>query len=124
MCIRDRVCVPAIGGDGESADSALLLRRYATVAGVPARQISEKDWRLWSEEPAPRVTPSAFIASIVAMAMAVLEDRREVLSCGAWVEGAFGLPGAFVTAPVRVGASRAEEPLALKLTLEERSLLQ
>jgi hypothetical protein len=119
-----QVCVPTVGGDGEGAGSAVPLRRYATVAGVPARQISEADWRLWSEEPAPRITIAARLASIVALANAVIEDRREVLSCGAWIDGAFGLPGAFVTAPVRVGARGAEEPLALKLTLEERSLLQ
>jgi malate/lactate dehydrogenase len=40
------------------------------------------------------------------------------------VQGAFGLPGGYVSAPVRVGARGAEEPLELRLSLEERAALQ
>jgi malate dehydrogenase len=70
------------------------------------------------------ITEDALAAAAVVLARAVLRDRRQVLSCGTWVEGAWGIPGGFVTAPVRVGARGAEEPLPLRLTLEEQAFLQ
>ena len=117
-----QVCVPVIGGGLE--EQRRLLHRYATVAGIPAREISEKDWRRWIEDPPPAIAAGAATTCALALARAVLEDRLEVFSCGAWVGGDAGLPGGFVTMPVRVGARGAEEPLPLKLTLDERALLQ
>jgi len=115
-------CIPIIGGEQES--DRRLLHRYATVAGIPARELSEKEWRIWVEEPAPAIGAGSIMTCAIRLARAVLEDRLEVLSCGAWVGGDAGLPGGFVTMPVRVGARGAEAPLPLKLTLDERALLQ
>lgn len=117
-----QICVPVIGGDGPGGTRA--LGRWATVAGIPAAELGPQEPRAWPREPEVPITQDALAGAAVVLARAVLGDRRQVLSCGAWVEGAWGIPGAFVTAPVPVGARGAEEPPALRLTLEERAFLQ
>jgi malate dehydrogenase len=117
-----QICVPVIGGDGPEGTRALA--RYTTVAGIPAADLGAEPPRAWPGGPRVRITEEALVSAAVALARAVLWDRRLVLSCGAWVDGAFGIPGAYVTAPVPVGARGAEEPLPLSLTLEERAYLQ
>jgi malate dehydrogenase len=119
-----QVCVPAIGGE---EDETVILDRYCTAAGIPWRDLLDADARD-AKEPAVRGAPgpqeSSLALASALLARAVLQDRREVLSCGAWIESAFGLGGAFVTAPVPVGARGAEEPLPVRLLPEERALLQ
>lgn len=117
-----QICVPVIGADGPGRTRT--LERYTTVAGIAASELGDRAPREWPREAEDPITEGALACAAVALARAVIEDRRQVLSCGAWVEGAFGIPGAFVTAPVPVGARGAEEPLPLCLTLEERAFLQ
>ena len=118
-----QVCVPVIGGDAPAGTAA--VRRYATVAGITADAMGDpgpSDWPL--QTPARPFSDASLIGAAVTLARAVLEDRRQVLCCGAWVEGAWGVPGGFVIAPVPVGARGAEEPLPMSLTVAERALLQ
>ena len=115
--------VPVIGGDAPIGTEP--VRRYITVAGIAADALGypgEPEWP--SHTPARPCGDIALITAAVTLARAVLEDRRQVLSCGAWVERAWGIPGGFVIAPVPVGAQGAGEPLPMSLTIEERSLLQ
>jgi len=53
----------------------------------------------------------------------VAQDRKEVLCCGARSGDACGIPGGWISAPVRIGAAGALDPLPLRLTVEERSFL-
>ncbi len=112
-----QVSVPVIGGD-ETGETR-VLSRYTAVAGVPAGELGGG----WREIPFTGPSRLSLIAAGVALAGAVIEDRREIFSCGGWVEGMFGIQGAFVSAPVPVGMRGAEEPLPLRLTQEERSCL-
>ncbi|HET6371711.1 MAG TPA: hypothetical protein VFG76_00245 [Candidatus Polarisedimenticolia bacterium] len=125
----DQICVPVIGGGpiGAPARDHHPLRRYTTVAGIPCDLVDEGDApRAAGEEALQQPAPSsrALAAAASSLARAVVRDSRRVLSCGAWVSGSFGIAGGFVTVPVRVGARGAEEPLPMRLTLEERSGLQ
>ncbi len=116
-----QACVPVIGPGGASGTRPLW--RYATVAGIRAEELGHRPPR---DSAAAGSAPgtAALVRAVVRLALAVLQDRRQVLPCCAWVEGAFGLPGGFVTLPVPVGARGAEEPLPLRLDLEERAWLQ
>lgn len=116
-----QVQIPVIGGD-DSAQPSHALWGYATVSGMPVREMSPV--RTQGHRAARNPSDIALAAAATTLALAVTEDRRQVLCCGCWVEGSYGIPGAFVTAPVPVGLRGAEEPIPLRLTLEERSLLQ
>lgn len=117
-------------------DEGALLRplvRYEVVGGIPAAMLvpardRNDDGRTSSvrlpdvrEHAGARPLPAARAAAI--LADAVLRDRRRVLSCGVHVEGAHGLPSAFATLPVIVGAGGLEGLFPLTLTLEDRSFL-
>ena len=112
---------------GEREEFAMTrpLSRYATVAGIPAEMLERPGGRAVAPWRTDRTAGSeAIVAATVALATAVLEDRRQIFSCAGWVDSAHGLPGAFVSVPMPVGARGAEEPLPLRLTLEEKALLQ
>jgi len=116
-----QVEVPVIGGDGYGATRPVW--RYAAVGGIPLDQLLGVRDPSAQAPPEGEVPDGALAASAAALVRAILLDKRQVLCCGAWVEGAFGVPGGYVTAPFRVGARGAEEPLPLRLTLEERASL-
>jgi len=119
-----QVCVPVIGGE---EDETVILDRYCTAAGIPWWDLLDADGKDVNEPAvvgASGPQESSLALASVVLARAVLQDRREVLSCGAWIESAFGLGGAFVTAPVPVGARGAEDPLPVRLIPKERACLQ
>lgn len=118
---RAQVRVPVLGG---TSDDCRPVRRYATVAGIPAREISMAAWSAWLEEPEPALERVSLVPSVLALARAVLQDNAAVHSCGAWVSGDAGLPGGFVVMPVRVGSRGARGALPMRLTMEERAFLQ
>ena len=118
-----QVFVPVIGG-GEPAVIS-TIHRYATVAGIAVDAMDDPGPSDWPSQVSTRAPgEEALISATVTLARAVLEDKRQVLCCGAWIEGAWGISGAFVIAPVPVGASGAGEPLPMTLTLEQQALLQ
>jgi malate dehydrogenase len=117
-----QIAVPVIGG---AKTGWRPLRRYATIAGIPLSEPCLASLSAHTESgEGPGPPEILLVSSAVMLARAVLQDRRQVLSCCAWVEGFFGIAGAFVSVPVRVGARGAEEPLQMRLSLEERALLQ
>jgi len=113
--------VPIVGGDGYAATRPLW--RYATAAGIPIDELAGARDPATMPPPGGEVPDGLLAASAAALARAILMDRRQVLCCGGWAEGVFGVPGGWVTAPFRVGARGVEEPLPLRLTIEERALL-
>jgi malate dehydrogenase len=63
-------------------------------------------------------------AAIVAMVDAILNDRKKILPCAAYLEGEYGINGLFVGVPVKLGSDGVEEIIQIELTLEERAELQ
>jgi malate dehydrogenase len=122
-----------LGGHG---DSMVPLPRYSTVAGVPLTD-------LMGEEQIDRLvqrtrqgggeivkllgTGSAYFApawSVTQMVEAILMDRKEILPCAAWLEGEYGVQGAFVGVPVVLGAGGMEKVFEIELSDAERAAFE
>ncbi len=122
-----------LGGHG---DSMVPLPRYSTVAGVPITE-------LMSEEQINRIvqrtrdggaeivnllgTGSAYFAPAAAatqMVEAILQDKKKILPCAAYLEGEYGVSDAYVGVPVQLGAGGMESVFEIELTDEERTAFE
>src|SRR5438874_10469416 len=63
-------------------------------------------------------------SAIVEMVDAILNDRRKILPCAAYLEGEYGINGLYVGVPVKLGERGIEQVIEINLTLEERAALQ
>ena len=71
-------------------------------------------------------TGSAFYApgaSVVKMIEAVLQDKRRILPCTAYLEGEYGWSGIFFGVPVMMGIHGIEKVIELEMTDEEKAAL-
>ena len=123
-----------LGGHG---DTMVPLVRYSTVAGIPVPDLIEMGWSTAEkiEQIVQRTrdggaeivgllkTGSAFYApasSAIQMADAYLKDKKRLLPCAAYVEGAYGLDGLYVGVPVIIGAGGVERIVEIALNDEEQ----
>ena len=70
-------------------------------------------------------TGSAFYApasSAIDMADAYLKDKKRLLPCAAYVDGAYGLNGLYVGVPVIIGAGGVERIVEIDLNAEEQAM--
>ncbi|MBE1237757.1 malate dehydrogenase [Phaeovibrio sulfidiphilus] len=126
-----------LGGHG---DTMVPLVRYSTVAGIPLPDLVKMGWttqeRLDSivqrtrdgggEIVALLKTGSAFYApaaAAVQMAEAYLKDKKRVLPCAAWVDGAYGVNGLYVGVPTVIGAGGVEKVIEIELDAAEKAAL-
>jgi malate dehydrogenase len=58
------------------------------------------------------------------MVEAILMDRKEILPCAAWLEGEYGVQGAFVGVPVVLGAGGMEKVFEIELSDAERAAFE
>lgn len=126
-----------LGGHG---DTMVPLVRYSTVAGIPLPDLVKMGWM--TQETLDRIvqrtrdggaeivgllkTGSAFYApasSAIAMAESYLLDKKRVLPCAAWVEGAYGLDGLYVGVPCVIGANGVERIVEIELNADEQQML-
>ncbi|MGC6497708.1 MAG: malate dehydrogenase [Candidatus Puniceispirillaceae bacterium] len=125
-----------LGGHG---DTMVPLVRYSTVAGIPVPDLIAMGWstqeRIDSIVQRTRdggaeivgllKTGSAFYApasSAIEMAEAYLGDKKRVLPCAAWVDGAYGLDGLYVGVPVVIGAGGVERVVDIALNDDEQKM--
>lgn len=125
-----------LGGHG---DTMVPLVRYSTVAGIPVPDLIAMGWSTEAkiEEIVQRTrdggaeivgllkTGSAFYApasSAIEMAEAYLKDKKRVLPCAAYVDGAYGLDGLYVGVPVVLGANGVEKIVEIKLNDDEQKM--
>ena len=125
-----------LGGHG---DTMVPLVRYSTVAGIPVPDLVAMGWstqeRINSIVQRTRdggaeivgllKTGSAFYApasSAIEMAEAYLGDKKRVLPCAAWVDGAYGLEGLYVGVPVVIGAGGVERVVDIALNDDEQKM--
>ena len=125
-----------LGGHG---DTMVPLVRYSTVAGIPVPDLIEMGWSTVDRiaEIVQRTrdggaeivgllkTGSAFYApasSAIEMAEAYLLDKKRVLPCAAYVDGAYGLHGLYVGVPVVLGAGGVERVVEIALDDEEKAM--
>jgi malate dehydrogenase len=117
-----------LGGHG---DTMVPLPRYSTAGGVPITELLPEETveRLvqrtrdgGAEVVALLKTGSAFYAPAAAVAQmvdAILNDRRAILPCAAFLQGEYGVDGLFVGVPVKLGRRGIEEIVQIELTEEE-----
>ncbi len=70
---------------------------------------------------------SAFFAPAVAsiaMAESFIFDKKRVLTAAAYLEGEYGINGYYLGVPIIIGAGGVEKVVEVKLTDEERALLE
>lgn len=122
-----------LGGHG---DTMVPLPRYSTVAGIPVTELIAPE-RLEALVDRTRnggaeivgllKTGSAFYApasAAVAMAEAILKDKKKILPCAAYLQGEYGIKDLFVGVPVKLGKGGMEEVIAIKLTPAEQAALE
>ena len=56
------------------------------------------------------------------MAEAYLKDKKRVLPCAAYVDGAYGLDGLYVGVPVVIGAGGVERIVEINLDANEQAM--
>ncbi len=125
-----------LGGHG---DTMVPLVRYSTVAGIPVPDLIEMGWSTQAkiDEIVQRTrdggaeivgllkTGSAFYApasSAIEMAESYLKDKKRVLPCAAYVDGAYGLDGLYVGVPVVLGAGGVEKIVEISLNDDEQAM--
>ena len=126
-----------LGGHGDTMGP---LVRYSAVAGIPVPDLIKMGWS--SDDRIADIvqrtrdggaeivgllkTGSAFYApasSAIDMADAYLKDKKRLLPCAAYVDGAYGLNGLYVGVPVIIGAGGVERIVEIDLNAEERAML-
>ena len=125
-----------LGGHG---DTMVPLVRYSAVAGIPIPDLIKMGWSSDARiaEIVQRTrdggaeivgllkTGSAFYApasSAIEMADAYLKDKKRLLPCAAYVDGAYGLDGLYVGVPVIIGAGGVERIVEIDLNADEQAM--
>jgi malate dehydrogenase len=115
------------------------LVRYSAVAGIPVPDLVKMGWSSAEkiEDIVQRTrdggaeivgllkTGSAFYApasSAIEMADAYLKDKKRLLPCAAYVDGAYGLDGLYVGVPVILGAGGVERVVEIELNEDEQAM--
>ena len=121
-----------LGGHG---DDMVPLTRYSTVAGIPLPElipaekleaIVTRTRKGGAEIVNLLKTGSAYYApsaAVVEMVEAILQDKKKILPCAAYLEGEYGISGLFVGVPVKLGAKGIEQIIEIKLQPEEKAAL-
>ena len=125
-----------LGGHG---DTMVPLVRYSAVAGIPVPDLIKMGWSSDARiaEIVQRTrdggaeivgllkTGSAFYApasSAIEMADAYLKDKKRLLPCAAYIDGAYGLDGLYVGVPVVIGAGGVERIVEIDLNADEQAM--
>jgi malate dehydrogenase len=121
-----------LGGHG---DTMVPMVRHTTVAGIPITELLDgetiqrlvKRTRDGGAEIVKYLkTGSAYYApsaAVVQMVSAILQDKKRILPCSAYLEGEYGIQGLFVGVPVKLGEQGIETVVEIRLTEEERAAL-
>jgi malate dehydrogenase len=112
------------------------LPAYTTVAGIPITELLPAD-RIQAICDRTRVgggeivkllkTGSAYYAparATVDMVESVLQDRKRVMPCSAYMTGQYGLNDVYIGVPVVLGAKGVEKIFELKLKDDDLAKLQ
>ncbi len=121
---------------GVHGDLMIPLVRLANVGGIPItellpldkiQEIVERTKFGGGEIVSLLKTGSAFTTpglATIEMAESILKDEKRVLSCSVLLDGEYGISGVFLGVPVILGKRGVEKIIEIKLTEEERELLE
>jgi malate dehydrogenase len=122
-----------LGGHG---DTMVPLPRYTTASGIPITELmsaeriealSQRTIKGGGEIVALLKTGSAYYApaaASVAMVDSVLNDRKKLYPCSAYLTGQYGIKDIYIGVPVVLGQTGVEKILELKLEEKELRALQ
>ncbi|HSB16174.1 MAG TPA: malate dehydrogenase [Bryobacteraceae bacterium] len=128
----ENITALVLGGHG---DTMVPLVRLSSVSGIPLTELLDQSTldRLvqrtrdgGAEIVRYLKTGSAYYApsaAAVEMVESILKDKKEVLPCAAYLEGEYGINGLFVGVPVKLGAGGIEKIYEVKLSAEEKAML-
>lgn len=123
----------AVGAHGQAM---VTLPRFSTIEGRPLTEVltpvqiaatSERTVNGGAEVVELLKTGSAYYApgsSIAKMCEAIIEDKREVMSVCAYLDGEYGVEDVCMCVPVRLGRSGIEEIVEFDLNDDELTQLQ
>ena len=122
-----------LGGHG---DTMVPLVRLSSVAGIPLTDLIPPD-RLNSIVERTRNGGTEIVkhlksggayytpaAAAIEMADSILNDKKKVLPCAAYLEGEYGINGLYVGVLCKLGASGLEQVYEIKLNESELAALQ
>ncbi|MBF8305499.1 MAG: malate dehydrogenase [Acidobacteria bacterium] len=122
-----------LGGHG---DTMVPLVRYTNVAGIPLTDLLDADTIAkivqrtrdggaeivkYLKAGSAYYAPSA---AVVEMVDAILQDKKKILPCAAYLEGEYGIQGLFVGVPCKLGAAGIEQIFEVKLSPEDHAALK
>jgi len=125
----DDIQAMVLGGHG---DTMVPLVSYTTVSGIPVAQLLPRDQleaivtrtrNGGAEIVAHLKTGSAYYApsaAAVQMVEAIVQDRKRLLPCAAWLTGEYGLRDVFCGVPCKIGRKGLEQIVEVELTAQER----
>jgi malate dehydrogenase len=128
----ENITALVLGGHG---DTMVPLVRLSSVSGIPLTELLDqatldKLVQRTRDGGAEIVrylkTGSAYYApsaAAVEMVESILKDKKKVLPCAAYLEGEYGINGLFVGVPVKLGAGGIEKVYEVKLSAEEKAML-
>ncbi len=119
-----------LGGHG---DDMVPLLRYTSVAGIPVTQLIPKDRleaiiqraKMGGGELVKLMGTSAYYApaaATIAMAEAIIKDKRRIFPCAAFCDKEYGVGGYFVGTPAMLGANGVEKVIEVELDEKERAM--
>jgi len=121
---------------GEHGRNMVVIPRLAIFKGKPItellsketiNQLIERTINGGAEIVSLLKTGSAFYAPAAAaarMAEAIIQDKKEVLPCAAYLKGEYGIKDVVIGVPVKLGKNGIEEIVEFELTDEEKEALQ
>ncbi|MCD4789538.1 MAG: malate dehydrogenase [Bacteroidales bacterium] len=121
----------SLGGHG---DSMVPLPRYTCVNGIPINELLGQDeidkiverTRFGGGELVNLMGTSAWYAPGAAAAQmveAIVDDQKRIFPVCAWLQGEYGLKNIYMGVPVKLGKNGIEDIIEIKLTKEEKKLL-
>jgi malate dehydrogenase len=128
----ENVTAVVLGGHG---DTMVPVVRLSSVSGIPLTELLEQPvidrlverTRNGGAEIVKYLkTGSAYYAPSAAtaeMVESILKDKKKVLPCSVYLEGEYGINGVFVGVPVKLGANGVEKIYEIRLTSEEKAML-
>jgi len=130
-CSVEDINALLMGGHG---DDMVPLPRYTSVAGIPVTQLIPeqrlneivKRAKMGGGELVKLMGTSAYYApaaGTIAMAEAILRDKKRILPCAAYCNKEYGVGGYFVGVPCVLGAGGVEKVIEVELSAPERDML-
>jgi malate dehydrogenase len=121
-----------LGGHG---DTMVPLTSYTCISGIPLTQfldqqeidgLIERTRKGGAEIVGYLKTGSAYYApsaAVVQMVKAIVQDKKRILPCAAWMEGQYGIKDTYLGVPCKLGRGGIEQIVEVQLTDDERAAL-